>query len=109
MARLRATIAHAENVTDDDRAEFNLAFGHPSLDPGERDLLLYAARLGSTGWLLNSPDMAAVRFAFSQGWGDRLVSLEAMGAHLKARLKETMKDNYTERWLGQRRTQLILR
>jgi hypothetical protein len=62
----------------------------------------------SPAWLLNSPDMAAVRFAHARGWIDRLVSLEAMTAHLKVRLKETLRMNYTERWLSEKRTRLLL-
>jgi hypothetical protein len=81
---------------------------HPTLDAGERDLLIYAETLAAPAWLLNSPDMAAVRFAHGLGWIDRLVSLGAMSAHLKARLSRDLRDNYTERWLSRKRTELVL-
>jgi hypothetical protein len=52
--------------------------------------------------------MAAVRFAHRMGWIDRLVSLGAMSAHLKTRLTRDLRDNYTERWLSRKRTELLL-
>ena len=35
-----------------------------------------------------------------RGWIDRLVSLEAMNAHLKFKPKEALRENYSERWLS---------
>lgn len=108
IQKMRSSLDHVERITDEQRVEFNLAHGHPPLDAGERDLLVYAGLIGERVWLLNSPDMAAVKFAHAVGWIDRLVSLEAMTSHLKARLRNDLRDNYTERWLSQRRTQLLL-
>lgn len=108
LKSLLATLAHVERVTDEDRAGFNMRHGHPSLDPGERDLLIYAERSSETAWLLNSPDMAAVKFAGGVGWLDRLVSLEAMTGRIRFRHPERLRDNYTEAWLVQRRTRLRL-
>lgn len=82
--------------------------GHPSLDDGERDLLIYAKTFAEPIWLLNSPDMAAVKFAYGEGWSDQLVSLEAMSSHLKVRLASSLRENYTERWLSDKKTKLLL-
>lgn len=105
---LRASFANIEIVTEEQRAAFNLTHSHPPLDPGERDLLVYAETLPNNVWFLNSPDMAAVRFVYNRGWADRLVSLEAMASHLKARLGENLRYNYTEQWLSRKRTSLYL-
>lgn len=107
-AVLRRQLAHVEQITELQRVSFNMAHGHPALDPGERDLLIYAATLDAPAWLLNSPDMAAVRFAYHVGWIDRLVSLGAMSAHLKTRLGRDLRHHYTERWLSSKRTALLL-
>ena len=106
---LRRQLAHVETITEVQRVTFNMKHDHPTLDAGERDLLIYAETLAVPAWLLNSPDMAAVRFAYRLGWIDRLVSLGAMSAHLKARLSRNLRDNYTERWLSGKRTDLLLR
>ncbi|TAK40054.1 MAG: hypothetical protein EPO30_00295 [Lysobacteraceae bacterium] len=107
-AALRSSLDLVHDISDEQRARFNLAYGHPSLDPGERDLLVYADSVAADAWLLNSPDMALVRFAHGRQWLDRLVSLEAMASHLRARLKYDLAQNYCERWLSERKTRLIL-
>jgi hypothetical protein len=107
-AALRMSLSCIASITDEERADFNLRHRHPPLDPGERDLLIHAERIGETAWLLNSPDMAVVRFAHTVGWLDRLVSLEAMADRSGFRRREPLKDNYTEAWLAQRRTRLLL-
>jgi hypothetical protein len=91
------------------RAKFHETFPGALLDDGERDLLVYAGTLTvGEAWLLNSPDMAAIRHAHSRGWLDRLVSLEAINSHLKGRLGAALRENYSEQWLSVRRTRLIL-
>jgi hypothetical protein len=105
---LRRQLTHVEAITDVQRVTFNMTHGHPTLDPGERDLLIYAETLTPPVWLLNSPDMAVVRFAHRMGWIDRLASLGAMSAYLKTRLSRDLRDNYTERWLSGKRTELLL-
>ena len=107
--QLRASMQHVAKITDQMRAQFHSAFPLAVLDPGERDLLVYAGSLSpADAWLLNSPDMAAVRHAHSRGWLDRLVSLESINGHLKGRIKAAFRDNYSEKWLSVRRTRLIL-
>jgi hypothetical protein len=107
--KLRASMRHVHNVTEEMRAKFHHAFPRALLDPGERDLLVYAGTLDfGEAWLLNSPDMAAIRHAHSRGWLDRLVSLEALNGHLRGKLGASLRDNYSEQWLSVRRTRLIL-
>ena len=105
---LRASFAFIADVDDSERVAFNIAHNHPSLDAGERDLLVYADLIETNPWLLNSPDNAAVRFALERGWRDQLVSLEAMSGHLSVRLKMGLRDNYTESWLSAKRTHFLL-
>jgi hypothetical protein len=108
-AKLRSSLHYIAKITDEMRAKFHESFPLALLDDGERDLLVYAGVLPAGDiWLLNSPDMAAVRHAHSRGWLDRLVSLEILNAHLKGKLGATFKDNYSEQWLSIRRTRLIL-
>lgn len=108
-ADLNASLAHVEKVTDQQRAQFNLNYSHPSLDPGERDLLIYADSMSNVDlWLLNSPDLAAMRFAHRIGCLDRLVSLEAMNSRLRVRLRVGLRTNYTEKWLTGKKTDLLL-
>lgn len=105
---LRHSLAHVATVSDEDRAAFNLRHGHPPLDAGERDLLVYAEQLADEVWLLNSPDMAVVRFANQVGWLDRLVSLEAMTRRLNLRPRRALARNYSEPWLSERKVRLRL-
>ena len=45
----------ANGVGEVQRMTFNMPYGHPTLDAGERDLLIYAETLAAPVWLLNSP------------------------------------------------------
>ena len=108
-AVLRKACKHIAKISDIQRAQFHIDFPETVLDPGERDLIIHAGTLGVADvWLLNSPDMAAVRHAHGRGWIDRLVSLEAMNTHLKFKPKEALRENYSERWLSAKRTNLLL-
>ena len=109
-ASLRKACKHIVKISETQRAQFHIDFPEALLDPGERDLIIHAGTLGVADiWLLNSPDMAAVRHAHGRGWIDRLVSLEAMNAHLKFKPKAALRENYSERWLSTKRTNLLLR
>lgn len=108
-AKLRTSFHHIERTTDKSRADFALAHPLVTLDPGERDLIIYALSIPvKSVWLLNSPDMAAVKFSHQRGWLDRLVSLEQMVKHIQARTSCNFRDNYTTNWLGTRKARLIL-
>ena len=108
-AALRKACKHIAKINDKQRAQFHIDFPQAVLDPGERDLIIHAGTLGvADAWLLNSPDMAAVRHAHGRGWINRLVSVEAMNARLKFKPKEALRENYSERWLSAKRTNLLL-
>jgi hypothetical protein len=89
LASLKYQLRHVAIITDVQRAEFALSNPGVELDPGERDLIIYAQSLCQQNiWFLNSPDVASVRYAHHRNWLDRLVSLEAMNALIRGRLLE---------------------
>ena len=110
LIKLKSHLAHIEAIAEAQRAAFYLDYPAAALDPGELDLIIYAGSLSKNAevWFLNSPDMAAVRHAHTRNWLDRLVSLEAMVSHISARLSEPLRRNYTEKWLGERKLNLLL-
>jgi hypothetical protein len=86
-------------VTDEDLAI--CLFEKPSimdLDPGERDLLIYASKHGKNCWLLSSPDKAAMRVANEFGWLDQIISLESLIDCANLTTSRPLKDNYTLKW-----------
>jgi hypothetical protein len=79
--------------------------GDVGLDPGERDLVIYAKTLNTEQiWLLNSPDLGTIRFCRDIGWLDGLVSLEQMIAHLGRTRNPVLRRQYTALWLRQQCT-----
>ena len=105
---LRASFHHIEPITDIERAEFSLNYDI-HMDDGEKDLAIFALRLPDTPvWYLNSPDNASVRFAHSQKWLDRMVSLEEMAGQVNARTSVAFKGNYTSSWLSQAKLEFLL-
>jgi hypothetical protein len=109
LESLKSQLRHVAIVTDLQRANFALSNPGVELDPGERDLIIYGLSLGHHDvWFLNSPDVATVRYAHHRKWLDRLVSLEAMNAHIKGRLFESLRVNYTEGWLSSNKTAFFL-
>jgi hypothetical protein len=110
LVKLKSQLKHIEVITQAQRAAFYLAYPTVALDPGELDLIIYAGSFSKNTevWFLNSPDMAAVRHAYTRNWLDRLVSLEAMTSHISARLSGQLPQNYTERWLRERKLNLLL-
>lgn len=105
--QLRGWMFEIGVVTEEQRFNFTLAHQAAGLDDGERDLLIWAESLQSA-WLLNSPDMAVLRFASQRGWLDRLVSLEDMCRSMNARLSQDLRENFRENWLSINRTDLRL-
>lgn len=98
---LRASFHHIEPISDIERVEFSFTC-NIHMDDGEKDLAIFALRLPDTPvWYLNSPDNASVRFAHSQKWLDRMVSLEEMAGQVNARPSLAFKENYSSSWLRQ--------
>ncbi len=103
--KLRSSFRGIVEIDDLARAEFLIEYPETQLDPGERDLAIYAAGLDlDRVWWLNSPDNATLRHAKTRGWLDRLVSLEAMGKRVGQR--PAVRGNFTQAWLEQKRLQL---
>lgn len=91
------------------RAELTLAYEDADgLDDGERDLLALALTQRAAPWSLCSPDKAAIRAAVALGFGDRLVSLEQLVADVGARPKESLRSQFTTKWLVSFRTRVML-
>ena len=106
---LRDHMRHIAAVSDEQLFVFDEQHGEVGLHDGEKALVIYAETLmGKDVWYLNSPDKATVRYAISRGWSDRLISLEAMCERVGVRPKESFAGNFTERWLGQAKTDLTL-
>ena len=106
-AWLRQRMALIGDVTDEQRFDFTMNYQAAGLDDGERDLLIFAITL-QDAWLLNSPDMAVLRFAHQAGCLERLVSLEAMCRAIKVRLRHDLRENFRENWLSMNRTDFNL-
>lgn len=81
--------------------------GRVNLDPGEEHLLAKAIAMAGS-WRVCSPDSALVRACFILGYVDRVVSLESLLNQIGFRLTATLRRQYTEKWLSQKRTDLLL-
>lgn len=101
QALLRKSFFHIEAISELQIIEFDMSNVEQVLDDGEKQLVIYANMMQENVWFLNSPDLATVRYACQKGWGDRLISLEAMTKHLGCRLKVNIERNFTESWLSQ--------
>ncbi len=95
-------------VTERMRVDLTLLVGDQSdLDPGERDLLAYSRSLAKDAWWLCGPDNGTVRAMHTLGIFDRMVSLQTLAGLAGHRLNN-LPGNYTERWLSDHRTQMVL-
>ena len=95
-------------VSDADRALLVMACTEATvLDHGERDLWAHAYSRGDD-WGAACADQAAVRVAAQLGWGDRLVSLEALVADAGLRTRLALKDHYSRKRLSIWRTKFLL-
>ena len=94
--KLRGTLRAVHRVSEIEIAEFLLR-QKQHLDAGERDLLSHAATRHDA-WIVSSPDKAAMRVAFAEGWADRLIALEALCNHLKIGTSQKLNRNYTVAW-----------
>lgn len=95
-------------VTDADRALLVMACTEATvLDHGERDLWAHAYSRGDD-WGASCADQAAVRVAVQLGWGDRLVSLEALVTAAGLRTRLPLKNHYSRKMLSVWRTKFLL-
>jgi hypothetical protein len=104
QTKLVSTLRKVHRVTAVEKANFLLK-QKIQLDPGERDLLCHAANRQDV-WVVSSPDKAAMRFVFAEGWLDKLVSLEALCSQLKIKNVLKLQRNYTEDWHAGERLKL---
>lgn len=106
LDRLRAI----HPVDDLQRAELLLAAPTAlALDPGERDLLAHALRRvgeGDDGWVLCSPDRAAVRTMVELGRHDHLRALQELLSAVGASTKLAVQ--FGAAWLAECRTTCLL-
>lgn len=101
QALLRKSFNHIEAISELQTIEFDMLNVGQILHDGEKQLVIYANTIKEDVWFLNSPDLAAVKYSCQKGWGDRLISLEAMTKHLSCRLKVNFERNFTDSWLSQ--------
>ncbi|MEQ1599155.1 MAG: hypothetical protein ABL880_07295 [Methylotenera sp.] len=98
---LRNSFGHIQAISELQVIQFDMTNVSQPLDAGEKQLIIYAHTLQQKVWFLNGPDNAAVKYACKNGWGDHLISLEAMNQHLRCHLKSKIERNFTESWLSQ--------
>lgn len=98
-AVLRQSLHAVHQVDDLARAELALRASDITLDAGERDLWAHA--LGrDDAWVLCGPDRASLRMGVRLGLRERLVSLEALADEVGLRLRDRLRENFTQRWLA---------
>lgn len=107
-ASLRRSLRNIHNVTDADVLKFVLDNeSAATLDAGEQHLLIHASHR-QDAWVVSSPDKAAMRFIHERGWIARLISLESIINRISARTSQALRVNFTENWMSQKRTQMLM-
>lgn len=93
-------------VSPEQRAKLELEHpGAGGLDAGERDLLAHAHDLpNDEAFRLCSPDIACVRVASKMGLAEQLCSLERLAEEVGQRPHPPLRDHFSRRWLGEKRT-----
>ncbi len=100
--------AEVRKVPLDVRVAFELRYPDAQrLDAGERELLAIAFGL-SEDFRLCSCDKAAIAASRSMGMLDRVVSLEWLAKSVGARPRRAFRRQFTEKFLGECRTGLLL-
>jgi len=95
-------------VTGAQRVNFALAYDSAdSLDAGERDLFAHLCAR-KDNWTACCSDKAALRAVHALGWIDKFASLEALIQITGVRPNPPLHDQYTQRWLSETRTRLLL-
>jgi len=91
------------------RATLAVLEGAAALDPGERDLFAFISspEIGEVWWVC-SPDKASIRFTKTHKLLDNMISLEHVAGRVEARPSPTLRKQFTEAWLSERRTEALL-
>jgi hypothetical protein len=107
-AQLRASLAAVHKVGAREYAA--IAVRDPlfsSLDLGERSLWAHALTR-SDPWVLCGPDKASLRLGVRLGCRDRLVALEGLLNDAGFRTRESLRANYTTKWLAQALSEIVV-
>lgn len=97
LCELRESLSGEHSVSDRERMELLARIEEISLDRGEESLWAHA--LGRhDGWFLCGPDRASLRCGVRLGFGDRIVSLEALLQGVGYRARTAPKTHYTKKW-----------
>jgi hypothetical protein len=106
-ANLQATLRSVHAVTDAQRAVVAVRSLDIALDIGERSLWAHAL-IRADSWVLCGPDKASLRFGVRLGFRDRLVALERLLTEAGHRPKDSLRLNYTSKWLDQTLAELFI-
>ena len=104
---LRDSFGAIHSVEDLERAELLVRAPDIALDEGEESLWAHALRRNDD-WIICGPDTASLRLGVRFGFRDRLVSLEQLLKDVGRRFRTPLQGNYTEKWLAEKRAELIL-
>ena len=95
-------------VDDLARADLRLSIGNRNdVDAGEAELLAYARTLPGRTWWLCGPDAGTVKALNHLQLLERMVALETL-AKVCGHATTALPQNYTEKWLSDQRTRLLL-
>lgn len=107
-AQLLASLAAVHKVGDKEHAAATVRDPLFSfLDLGERSLWAHALTR-SDAWVLCGPDKASLRLGIRLGFRDRLVALETLLNDAGFRGCETLRANYTAKWLAQALNEIVI-
>ena len=105
--RLRSSLKIVHAVSDRQFAQLLLRQG-PALDRGEESLWAHAMDREDDTWLLAGPDKASLRCGVLLGYRDRLVSLERLLGDIGHRLRNRLREAYTEAWHRRAMNELVI-
>lgn len=106
-ARLRSSLNLVHAVSARQLTQLLLRQG-PALDRGEESLWAHAMDREDDTWLLAGPDKASLRCGVLLGYRDRLVSLERLLGDIGHRLRNRLRQAYTEAWHRRAMNELVI-
>ena len=105
--RLRAALTTVHSVNVRQRTELLLR-QTPALDRGEESLWAHALDREDDTWLLAGPDKASLRCGVLLGYRERLISLERLLDDVGHRVRQSLREAYTEAWHRRALNELVL-
>jgi hypothetical protein len=97
LAATRSRLTGVHDVSQAERAVVALSDG-PALDAGERDLWAHAVSR-TDAWVLCGPDAASMKWAFKNGFRNRLASLGRLLVDAGARPRWPLRVQFEQDWL----------